>query len=82
MFQPKEEEEAEKLPTPNLPKDVIDKTLHPEKYERPVLFKCKHIADIHKKEHYPIDRLPRRAGLVLVEEKWVGEIWTWEIVSI
>ena len=68
MFQPKEEE-VEKLPTPNLPKDVIDKTLHPEKYERPVLFKCKHIADIHKKEHYPIDRLPRQE--VLTEQSSV-----------
>ena len=54
---------------PQLPKEVIERKLHPAKFERPVVYKCKHISDVHKKFHYDNDALPRQeAGLHLTDD--------------
>lgn len=54
---------------PQLPQEVIDQQLNPGKYERPVVYKCKHIADVDKKLHFDPERLPRQeAGLHLMDD--------------
>ncbi|XP_076436274.1 uncharacterized protein LOC143275862 [Babylonia areolata] len=49
-----------KLREPQLPKEVIERVLSndPTTHERPVLFKPKHIADVHKKHKYTLDEKP------------------------
>lgn len=54
---------------PQLPKDVIEKNLNPDMYERAVVYKCKHIDDVHKKHHVDNDKLPRQeAGLHMMDD--------------
>ena len=54
---------------PKVPKDVVAKTMHPNLYERPVVHKCKHIADIHKKYHPLYETLPKaEAGIHLTND--------------
>ncbi len=43
----------------NVPKDVIMKLLDQSKQEKPIVYKCKHIGDVHKKRHCDPDKLPR-----------------------
>ena len=55
-----EQLKKKRLRRPRLPKDVIQKALSadPTLYERPVVFKTKHIYDIHKKHKYSLDEKP------------------------
>lgn len=55
-----EQLKKKQLRRPRLPKDVVEKALSgdPTVHERPVVFKPKHIYDIHKKHKYTLDEKP------------------------
>ena len=55
---------AHKMRVPKLSADVIAKKVKPEEYERPVVYKCKHIDDTTKKHIPDLEERPRQEAAI------------------